>query len=110
MNNKNIKKLKANPSSLVICVKPGRIMFGPNQIKIKIKEMIEKRVSRTMVYKTIVADFAEDIFSWAKKKNATADPPIVVGDTADENSQMKTSSIDFHQENCLSERIRSLHA
>ena len=72
--------------------------------------MIENKVSRTMVYNTIVADFADDIFSWAKKNNATADPPIVVGDTADENSQMKTSSIDFHQENCWSDKILSLHA
>ena len=63
-----------------------------------------------MVYKTNATVLPPLSFSFDKKKNATPDPPTDVGDTADENSQIKISSIAFRQEKKLSVSILSLHA
>ena len=65
----------------------------------------KNKVSNTIVQVTIVAVLAVDSFSWASTKNATAEPPIDVGDTAELNYQMKINSTDFHHENCLSDKI-----
>jgi len=63
-----------------------------------------------IVYMTMVAVRAADSFSWARTKNATADPPKLVGETAELNSQMKISSIDFHQEKSFLVRVLRRYA
>ncbi len=70
------------------------------KIKYRIGTVTNKnKLSRMIVYITIVAVRAADNFSWARTKNATAEPPKLVGETAELNSQMKINSIHFHQEN-----------
>ena len=49
----------------------------------------KNKPSSTMVYRTIVAVLAKESFSLASKKKATADPPMLVGETAELNSHIK---------------------
>ena len=67
-------------------------------------------VSIITVYKTMDTALAAEIFSWDKKKTATAEPPIDVGDIAEANSQIKTNSTECLKENSLSANILSLKA
>ena len=64
----------------------------------------KNKPSITMVYKTIVAVLAKESFSLASKKKATADPPTLVGETAELNSQIKINSIHFLKLKSLSLR------
>ena len=64
----------------------------------------KNKPSSTMVYNTIVAVLAKESFSLASKKKATADPPTLVGETAELNSQIKINSIHFLKLNSLSLR------
>ena len=57
-----------------------------------------------MVYSTIVAVWATLSFSLDKIKKATAEPPKLVGETAELNSQIKINSMDFFQLNFLEDR------
>lgn len=69
----------------------------------------KNKPSSTMVYKTIVAVLAKESFSLASKKKATADPPTLVGETAELNSQIKINSIHFLKLNSLSLREYNLN-
>ena len=84
----------------------GRIMLLPKKRNNSGKPPIKNKLSRTMVYNTMVAVFAVDNFSWANTKKATADPPTLVGETAELNSQMKMSSMHLRHLNSLSDRMR----
>lgn len=81
-------------------------MLVPKNRNSRGKLPIKKKLSRTMVYKTMVAVLAVDNFSWASTKKATAEPPTLVGETAELNSQIKMSSMHFCQLNSLSDRMR----
>lgn len=73
-----------------------------------IKEDKKKTVSTITVYRTIDTALAAEIFSCDKKKTATAEPPMLVGEIAEANSQMKTSSIDCLKLKSWSDSILSL--
>ena len=67
-------------------------------------------VSITIEYNTTEIVLAPDIFSCARRNSATADPPMLVGDTAEANSQMTISCMDLPQVNSSEVMTRSLHA
>jgi hypothetical protein len=70
----------------------------------------KKKESTITEYMTIETAFAPEIFSCERKNTATADPPILVGEIADANSQIKTSSIEFLNVKALSDKIFNLNA
>jgi hypothetical protein len=62
------------------------------------------------VYMTIETAFAPEIFSCDKKNTATAEPPMLVGEIAEANSQIQTNSIECLNVKTLSDKILSLKA
>jgi len=88
----------------------GRISFGPNTLRRINKESRKNSVSIMTVYKTIETALAPEIFSCDRKKTATADPPILVGDIADANSHIATNSNECLSENALLDNMRSRRA
>lgn len=72
----------------------GLTSVGPNIISKMTKEDKKKTVSTITVYKTMETALAAEIFSCERKKTATADPPMLVGEIAEANSQINTNSID----------------
>ena len=71
-------------------------------------EMRKKNVSMMTVYKTIDTALAAEIFSCDRKNTATADPPTLIGDIADANSHIVTSSTVCLNVKALSDNICSL--
>ncbi len=78
-------------------VRSGLIIIGPKNNKNRGINIWKNNESKTMVYSTMVIDFEVGNDSFDKKNNATAEPPILVGDTEEENSHININSIDFLQ-------------
>ena len=85
------------PSSM-LCIS-GRINLGPKIQNRPSSDTRKKIVSIITVYNTMETALAAEIFSCDKKKTATADPPILVGEMADANSQIKTNSTECRKLN-----------
>ena len=62
------------------------------------------------VYITMDTALAPDIFSCDRKNTATAEPPILVGDIAEANSHIQTSSMECLNVKTLSDKTLSLKA
>jgi hypothetical protein len=86
----------------------GLINGGPNIINSKTRDTKKKMESIITVYMTIETALAPEIFSWDRKKTATADPPMLVGEIAEANSQIQTSSRECLNVKTLSDNILSL--
>ena len=72
------------------------------------KETRKKKVSTMTVYKTTETALAPEIFSCDRKNTATADPPKLVGDIAEANSQINTNSMACRKVKALSDKILNL--
>jgi len=76
---------------------PGRMISGPKNINAKGIMSRKNKVSKTTEYNMIETVFAVGYRSCDKRMMAVADPPRDVGETAEANSQIKISSMHFHQ-------------